>query len=1029
MDIIPGPRRPKFPHAEVPFLCGDEPFPNEQDYIYDTRNSPWGYDMSSLSQAIMEKHPFLVSFKMFVRLFVSIHTNTYYCEDMTAKPIDRSLPTFYDIHPQEHDANEFKQLRHSSPMATNNLSEGAQQLSDQASGENARQALSALANSDDPNIVRWQGIFTLNEGIREETLPEATRPSNRKEYDGQGFQGFPQRQGWDDTLLQYGWESEEYRRFFRQKSPLETAIFIQAWLYFGMLSEVLGKNIRTNDFVTKNRQGFQIITLQKFITNRQWVSWHDDLIRLPKEQKQTRVERIEYCLTQAKNFTRLEERGHLEGIPFADSLALSIRVLGILLGDVCDNHPEKTFTRRFNDSLGCEAWGLGGIIRRRMKLSQPTHSNDEINRKGWCINEVARLKRSLPETAMYYMSTMPRLTGNLAMGGANERLVDHSKCSETSCVVNSIDEKNYVTEHFLCCNGDCEFVGPDMTIVENILQRGGIPLIQFSNDNPTEGLFTDVEEDYNRAVKGVNTVFSGVQMKALEKHTRNLISLVPGGADPANSNIIIQGVPDVDPKILTATKPSFKVIEYNGNSPFVAISHVWSDGLGNVKNNTLPTCRIPFLRRAIWQTNAPIELYPGKELDPSQSQALAEYSKQYYEMLDRQDLIRLHRDPIPLFWLDTFCVPRNSPLKKEALRKMGYTYRAASKVLVLDGTMGGFAMGGYGNGTHCGPRSYSECLAWILAAPWMRRLWTLQEGLMARKLLVMFSEGPVDVRNLVKGVESNAKNLNPGDIVERQLAQGALQLLDFSKRDSQSRFVEAWNASITRVASKEGDTSLCLASTLSMDAATLFSTPVPDRARVFYSMLSKIPQSMLFSCAEKLCDVGYRWADASLGRVPFEIGSRFADVQKEPCGLIVVYPGYLFSSEILDLTPRKFYCFDQAEQLWLKAEVLSTFTETLPYHIFSGLIVENDDDWETQRRYDRPKKATIVIFNESKLQHKLQQTEVVIVGYALLRIASKADLGFEEQENTMETTRPDRTTVYIPALPSTRLVEQPWLVT
>ncbi|KFA72444.1 hypothetical protein S40288_10290 [Stachybotrys chartarum IBT 40288] len=84
---------------------------------------------------------------------------------------------------------------------------------------------------------------------------------------------------------------------------------------------------------------------------------------------------------------------------------------------------------------------------------------------------------------------------------------------------------------------------------------------------------------------------------------------------------------------------------------YVAISHVWSDGLGNVDCNAIPLCQLRRLSKMIRNL-------PGANAD----------------ML--------------LFWLDTICVPPDSArmdrAQRLALSKMRNVYQDATTVLVLD---------------------------------------------------------------------------------------------------------------------------------------------------------------------------------------------------------------------------------------------------------------------------------------------------------------------------------------------------------
>jgi hypothetical protein len=87
--------------------------------------------------------------------------------------------------------------------------------------------------------------------------------------------------------------------------------------------------------------------------------------------------------------------------------------------------------------------------------------------------------------------------------------------------------------------------------------------------------------------------------------------------------------------------------EGNMESSYVAISHVWSDRLGNLRENALPACQ---LQRLQSEVNA---LYPSC------------------------------RANVP-FWIDTICVPREMTTRTLAIKRMRHVYSMADKVLVLD---------------------------------------------------------------------------------------------------------------------------------------------------------------------------------------------------------------------------------------------------------------------------------------------------------------------------------------------------------
>ena len=130
---------------------------------------------------------------------------------------------------------------------------------------------------------------------------------------------------------------------------------------------------------------------------------------------------------------------------------------------------------------------------------------------------------------------------------------------------------------------------------------------------------------------------------------------------------------------------------------YVAISHVWSDGLGNPIDNSMPTCQLQLIQSLV---NG---LYPEQE----------------------------HFVP---FWIDTLCVPLDEPGRSTAIKSMTRVYAEADKVLVLDSFLA----------TSSVQTSPEECLMRIHTSAWTRRLWTFQESALAGRMYFRFSDGIID---------------------------------------------------------------------------------------------------------------------------------------------------------------------------------------------------------------------------------------------------------------------------------------------
>ncbi|KAL6232060.1 hypothetical protein BDW75DRAFT_218560 [Aspergillus navahoensis] len=134
---------------------------------------------------------------------------------------------------------------------------------------------------------------------------------------------------------------------------------------------------------------------------------------------------------------------------------------------------------------------------------------------------------------------------------------------------------------------------------------------------------------------------------------------------------------------------------------YVTISHVWSDGLGNPHDNTLPHCQLAYIQGLV---NA---LYP-------------ESSR-----------------PVK-FWLDTVCIPvgdRHSPFRRIAINRMHETFRASDRTLALDNSL-------MAQRTDA-DMDWVEMNTRIKYCPWVTRAWTLLEGRVGKELLFQFKDSAV----------------------------------------------------------------------------------------------------------------------------------------------------------------------------------------------------------------------------------------------------------------------------------------------
>lgn len=175
----------------------------------------------------------------------------------------------------------------------------------------------------------------------------------------------------------------------------------------------------------------------------------------------------------------------------------------------------------------------------------------------------------------------------------------------------------------------------------------------------------------------------------------------------------------------------------NENTAFVAVSHVRSEGLGNSARNALPLCSLQHLQNSVNQST-------GRQNTP--------------------------------FWIDTLCLPlkTSSPVPANTIRNI---FAEASVVLVVSPTFPFFENAVSGH----------DHLNSIANSKWLSRLWTLQEGAIARRLMFAFGTSAVDYDSLPT---QQKQNQTTADDHHRRL-----ELLGLMSDDLNSAQLRAWKRS------------------------------------------------------------------------------------------------------------------------------------------------------------------------------------------------------------------------------------------
>ena len=163
----------------------------------------------------------------------------------------------------------------------------------------------------------------------------------------------------------------------------------------------------------------------------------------------------------------------------------------------------------------------------------------------------------------------------------------------------------------------------------------------------------------------------------------------------------------------TSSEISVTIVAAQPNSWYIALSHVWADGLGNTKENSLPQCQL----RHIYDL-------------------LTRFCTEESAQGDRKR---------PYLWLDTLCCPVDPEYKLLALAKMPDVYREASQVLVLDSSL---------TVIDCRHLQPIEILSRVFSSNWIFRLWTLNEANLALKIWMQFRDGIIELGQVLSDLST-----------------------------------------------------------------------------------------------------------------------------------------------------------------------------------------------------------------------------------------------------------------------------------
>ena len=387
---------------------------------------------------------------------------------------------------------------------------------------------------------------------------------------------------------------------------------------------------------------------------------------------------------------------------------------------------------------------------------------------GWCPHEHKML------CGLIMWETTGLFTASRLKRPFSTRELSHAACISDRCSASFIKPGTYSTRHTLRCreNSKCSFLGFDSSYLAEQIEEGHVPLVRLDNI---------IHEDAEKTYVG-------------------------------------PGYEETEPLLPFQERVE---IQHADSGHYIALSHVWSHGLGNPLSNTLLTCQLRRLK------------------------AVAAQMQREGGLIEE-----------PAIWIDTLCVPvdpRYQTARRKAISGIVDVFRHARYVVVLDADIE--------EASRYADRS--ELCIRLLCCHWMRRLWTLAEAVISnespncRRLYVMFADGPFEYNTVMsKGIFGNNS------------LDGALYSLITrlpQRMDSMDLFLSMVQALEHRSTSWLEDEAICLAGISGVDIRQIVQqTTADDRMSKWYSMLRQIPLAFMFHNAARLEIEGYRWAPRSL---------------------------------------------------------------------------------------------------------------------------------------------------------------------
>ncbi len=455
---------------------------------------------------------------------------------------------------------------------------------------------------------------------------------------------------------------------------------MQAWLYFGVLDElfnvILDLNVSLSDFIDI-RDGQPFLTTSQL--RRHIRSWEDKQYEIDRDHYSGHklMDELHFANLHsalAKILIKVRDFSYSfdlrRDLPWARCLDSDFLAAIFILADTLKAAGLHIW-REWQPAVGRGQLTIMGFkepreivedrygyvakpkvevlaLERVSPSVRPDLFEDKFAKLGRCPNEYGMLRRLLfkETTGLFLASRLRRPFSDTELS--------HTSCTAKRCLASQIETGTFQTRHTAECDdaGVCRIIRVDSDVAAQRIRQGRIPLISIKW-LPNQPWVYKNESSWARRRR---------------KHKVELA--------------------------------------WEETENYIAISHVWSHGLGNPKDNALPECQLRRLKLATEAVQLALKL--------------------------REE---------PAIWIDTLCIPvqqHHRDMRKKAIGTISGVFRKAKHVLVLDADLERTSISG----------SRTELCTRILLCGWMSRLWTLNEAVVSsdyancHRLLIMFDGVP-----------------------------------------------------------------------------------------------------------------------------------------------------------------------------------------------------------------------------------------------------------------------------------------------